>query len=191
MSYGNQIEFRVPPHSGQRSGRFFLDETDPVLIGAPVVVDQDGDENDLGLLPVNLATGAQARPLPGMGGILVFEHKNAEAFAGFDTALTTYSDIAHAPAGKAVQVVNGTEVKVVLRNTEDSTFLNTREYAGRTMVAGLGGATPTVEVGDLLTPGTGTDDGGYWATTGTAANGWLVVTKVDNDRNELEARVLF
>lgn len=191
MSYGNQIEFRVPPHSGQRAGRYFLDEAEPVVIGAPVVVDTDGDENDLGLLPVNLATGGAGRPVPGMGGILVFEHKNAEAFAGYDTALTTYSDISHAPAGKAVQVVNGTEVKVVLRNTDDSTFLNTREYAGRTMVAGLGGATPTVAVGDFLSPGAGNDDDGYWAAGGDADTGWLVVTKVDNDRNELEARVLF
>jgi hypothetical protein len=191
MSYGNQFEFRVPPHGGQRSGRFYLDEDAAVVIGAPVVVDTAGDENDLGLLPVNLATGSQARPKPGMGGILVYEHKNAESFAGYDTSLTTYSDIDTAPAAKACQVVNGSEVKVVLRNTSDSTFLNTRDYEGRTMVAGLGGATPTVTVGEYLTPGTGDDTSGYWAVTATEANAWLVVTKVDNDRNELEARVLF
>lgn len=191
MSYGRNFEFRVPPHGGQRSGRFYLDEDAAVVIGAPVVVDTAGDENDLGLLPVNLETGAAARPKPGMGGVLVYEHKNAESFAGFDTALTTYSDIATVPAGKACQVINGSEVKVVLRNTDDSTFLNTRDYDGRKMVAGLGGATPTVTVGEYLTPGTGDDTDGYWAVTADEANAWLVVTKVDNDRGELEARLLF
>jgi hypothetical protein len=58
------------------------------------------------------------------------------------------------------------------------------------MVAGLG-ATPTVAIGDYLTPGAGDDVSGYWAETATAANGWLVVTKVDADRGELEARLNF
>lgn len=190
MSYGNNLEFRVPPHGGQRSGRFYLAETDDVALGAPVLVDTAGDENDLGLLPVELAKGATNRPAPGMGGILVFEHKNAEAFAGDDPLLTLYSDKGTAPAGKAVQVVSGVDVKVVLRNTADSTFLQTRDYDGRVMVAGLG-ATPTVAVGDYLTPGTGNDTAGYWAETANAAEAWLVVTKVDADRGEVEARLMF
>jgi hypothetical protein len=86
-------------------------------------------------------------------------------------------------------MVSGSEVKVVLRNTADRTFLNTRSYAGRVMVAGLG-ATPTLAVGDYLTPGTGDDDAGYWA-EGTAANGWLVITNVDAARGEVEARLTF
>ena len=87
--------------------------------------------------------------------------------------------------------MNGTDVKIVLRNTSDETFLQTRAYTGRVMVAGIGIATPTLAVGDYLTPGTGDDDNGYWAETATAANAWLVITKVDNDRGEVEARLTF
>lgn len=189
-NYGRNFHFRVPPHGGQRSGRFYLDNGGAdLVIGAPVVVDTSGDVNDMGLLPVDKAAADAARPVPGMGGILVYEYGPA-AFAGDDPFLTTYSDKDKAPAGKAVQVVSGTDVKVVFVNTEDRTFLNTRDYAGRVMVAGLG-ATPTLEVGDLLTPGTGNDNDGYWKATQTSSQAWLVVTAVDYDRNEVEARLLF
>jgi hypothetical protein len=57
------------------------------------------------------------------------------------------------------------------------------------MVAGLG-ATPTLQVGDYLTPGTGNDSAGYWAETASAANAWLVVTLVDSARQEVEAELL-
>lgn len=187
-NYGTNFEFRVPPVGGQRSGRFYV--TAELPIGVPVTVDTSGDENGLGLLPVELATGATAKPAPGMGGILVYEYGPA-AFAGDDAQLVLYSDKSTAPAGAAVQVVSGSEVKVLLRNTDDETFLNTREYEGRVMVAGVGIATPTVVVGDGLTPGTGNDTDGYWAENGTAANQWLIVTKVDNDRKEVEARLNF
>lgn len=188
-NYGRNFEFRTSPKGAQRSGRYYLAGTTDIPIGAPVKYDSGEDENALGLLPVSLATGAQATPKPGMGGIAVYEHAPA-AFAGNDPFLTTYSDIDTVPAGKAVQVVSGADVKVVFRNTEDRTFLNTRDYTGRVMVAGLG-ATVTVEVGELLSPATGNDTDGYWAVTGTAANAWLVVTKVDNDRGEVEARFVF
>lgn len=188
MSYGKNFEFRVHPTSTNRSGRYYLSETSAVVIGAPVVLNADG-ENDLGLAPVELATGSQAAPKPGKGGILVYEYAPA-AFAGDDPQLVLYSDKDTAPAGAAVQVVNGADVKIVLRNTDDSTFLNTRDYEGRTMVAGLG-ATPTLAVGDYLTPGVGNDNSGYWAETGTAANAWLVITKVDAERGEVEARLAF
>jgi hypothetical protein len=49
------------------------------------------------------------------------------------------------------------------------------------------GATPTVKVGDLLSPGTGTDVAGYWAVNATAANAWLRVTNVDAARQMVEA----
>ena len=188
-SYGRNFEFRTPPVSRDRGGRYYLDETTAVAIGAPVVVDTDGDENDLGLLPVNLATGAQDAPVSGMGGILVYEHAPA-AFAGDDPWLTTASDKGNAPAGAAVQVVSGKNVKVVLRNTDDMTFLNTRDYDGVVFVAGLG-ATPTVAVGDYLTPGDGDGETGYWAETSTLSEAWLVVTKVDTARGEVEARLNF
>jgi hypothetical protein len=58
------------------------------------------------------------------------------------------------------------------------------------MVAGLG-ATPTVAVGDYLTPGTGNGTAGYWAETATEANAWLIVTAVNASTGEVEARVNF
>lgn len=196
-SYGRNFEFRVPPHGGERSGRWVLQDTGlsdttVIPIGAPVTLDTSVavDDQFTGAANVKLAVSAQA-PAKGVAGILVYEYGPA-AFAGDDPFLTTYSDkdTVLANGTKLVQVVSGSDIKVVLRNTEDRTFLNTRDYEGRTMVAGLGGATPTVEVGEYLSPGTGTDAAGYWAVS-SAANGWMIVTAVDNDRNELEARLLF
>lgn len=189
-SYGRNFEFRVPPESEGRQGRYYLAGGAAVALGAPVKVDAvTYAENDLGLTPVVLATGAQAKPNPGMGGILVYEYGPA-AFAGDDPYLTTYSDKSTAPAGAAVQVIRDPDVKIVLRNTAATTFLQTRSYAARTMVAGLG-ATVTLAVGDMLTPGTGDDSAGYWVETATAANAWLIVTKVDNTRGEIEAKINF
>lgn len=188
-SYGRNFEFRVPPHSSNRSGRHYLVDTTALPIGAPVIVDTSEAENGLGLLPVTKATSAQAAPKPGEGGIAVYEYGPA-AFAGEDPFLTTYSDMDTVPGSAAVQVVNGPDVKVVLRNTAAETFLQTRAYAARTMVAGLG-ATLTLAVGDYLTPGTGNDTDGYWEETATASEAWLVITKVDNNRSEVEARLTF
>jgi hypothetical protein len=190
MSYGRNFEFRVPPHGGQRSGRWHVPATgNEIPIGAPVKLTVDGAESDLGLFPVELATGAQA-PKPGVSGVVIYEYKGQDGWAGDDQNLVTYSDKDTVPLGAAVQVVSGVDVKVALINTEDVTFLNTRDYTGRTMVAGLG-ATPTLKVGDYLTPGTGDDSAGYWAETASAANAWLVITKVDNVRGEVEARLAF
>lgn len=193
MGYGRNFDFRIPPHQGDRLGRFVLTGTagGHVVIGAPVTYDSvtaaptdfPGAEN------VKLATGAQA-PIVGQSGILVYEWGPA-AFAGDDPFLTTYSDKDFAPVGKLVQVVHGSQIKVLLKNTSARTFLNTRAYAGRVMVAGLAGATPTVAVGDMLTPGTGNDTAGYWVETATASQAWLRVVAVDNTRSELEAQLLF
>lgn len=189
MSATRNFEFRVSPRSGQRSGRFYA-STD-ILIGAPVVVTADADPttHEMELVEVELATGAQA-PTPGLSGICVFEFISADGWAGVDPFLTTYSDKDMAPAGKAVQVVSGDEVKVAFRNTEDRTFLNSRQYTGRVMVAGAG-ATPTLTVGDYLTPGPGTDAGGYWTETANAAEAWLIVTSVDTSNGQIEARMMF
>lgn len=188
MSYTRNFEFRVPPRSGERSGRFVASAE--TVIGAPVKVDTAVDPDSLGLIQVDLATGAQA-PVSGLCGVLVYEHKGAEGWAGDDPFLTTYSDKDTAPSGAAVQVVSGDTVKVVLRNTNDVTFLNTREYDGTTMVPEGSGSTPNVNVGQYLTPGVGTRSGGFWAVTATLANAWLVVTFVDDARGEVEARFLF
>ena len=52
------------------------------------------------------------------------------------------------------------------------------------------GATP-VEPGDMLTPGAGNDTDGYWKKTDTAGDAWLIVTKVDTNRGEIEALLNF
>lgn len=188
-SYGRNFEFRVTPQGGQRGARYVLplDAAADFPIGAPVVVADGAEPDDMGRLPVDLATGAQV-PKKGLSGILVFEHA-PNAYSGDDPVLTTYSDKGTVPRGRSVQVVAGDRIKVVFRNTEDRTFMTVRDYEGRVMVAGLG-ATPTVAVGDYLTPGTGDDTDGYWA-EGTAANGWLVVEHIDTARGEVECRMNF
>lgn len=193
MSYGRNFEFRVPPSGGQRSGRFATPALGSDGAGAEfrigVPVRGTTTFNTLGLQQVETAPVATP-PVSGRYGILVFEHAPA-AFAGDDPFLTTYSDKDTAPNGKAVQVVSGPEIKVVLRNTDDRTFLNTRDYEGKTFVEGFG-ATPTVIVGDYLEPNDSpTDTAGWWRETSTRADAWLVVTKVDSARGEVEARMLF
>lgn len=186
-SYGQNFSFRVPPRADQRKGRFTAPDDADLPIGAPVKA--DGTTYDaLNSLPVQLAS-ADDSPIPGLSGIVVFEHAPA-AFAGDDPALTTYSDKVSVPRGKQCQVVSGKGIKVCFRNTSDRTFLNTRDYDGVTFVAGVG-ATPTVAVGDYLTPGAGNGTSGYWKETSDVADAWLVVTKVDATRHEVEAELLF
>lgn len=192
MSFlGRNFDFLVSPRSGQRAARFVLTGDAAVPIGAPVVYDSVSDAPvfGTGAQNVELATGAQA-PQPGLSGILVYEYANA-AFAGDDEVLTNYSDKDTAPVGDLVQVVSGDSVKVRFKNLAERTFLVNRTYAARKMVAGIGQATPTVTVGEYLTPGVGDDTDGYWAVTADVANAWLVVTAVDNTRAEVEARMMF
>jgi hypothetical protein len=142
----------------------------------------------MGRQTVRLAAAGDT-PAPGLAGIAVFEYAPA-AFAGFDPLLTTYSDLSVVPAGRALQVVHGTHVKVVFYNTIAESFLGQRNYQARTMVQGLG-ATPTVTVGDFLNPGPGDDTDGYWVSTATAAGAWFVITSIDPVRVAVEARMLF
>lgn len=190
-SYGRNFDFRVAPHGGERGSRFMLSTTADRPIGVPVKYDSSVDTTAYGsgVLGVVLATTAQA-PVVTQSGVLVYENAPA-GYAGNDPFLTRYSDMDKADKGKLVQVVHGTTVKVVFTNTYDRTFLQTRSYTGRVMVAGITGATATIAVGDYLTPGVGTDADGYWAETATASNGWLRVTAVDNANDELEAVMLF
>lgn len=189
-TYGRNLEFRVPPLHGQRGGRYVLPSDAPAALpmGVPVVVPADAEADAMDLLPVELATGAQA-PVKGMSGLALYEHAPA-AYAGYDPVLTTYSDLDTIPVGKALQVISGDMVKVVFRNTVDRTFLGARSYEGRTMVAGLG-ATPTLSIGDFLTPGTGNDTAGYWAETADESLAWFVIERVDAARREVEARFVF
>lgn len=187
-SYGRNFDFRVPPTGGkERRGRFYLDEGADIPIGAPVVAKTPAEISSKwsGAQAVELGTGAQA-PAPGQSGIAVYEHID---FHGVDAEYTSYSDMDTVPDGRLVQVVSGAGLKVVFTNTEDRTFAN-RNYSGRVMVAGLG-ATPTVAVGDYLTPGSGDDSSGYWAETASASEAWLRVTHVDATRGEVEAELLF
>lgn len=191
-TYGRNFDFRVTPEPRERQGRYVLDNGSDVPIGAPVIATGTADDELTGALGVELATGAQAPPDPGQGGIVVYEWIDLN---GLDPVLNDYSDRGDAPDGRMVQVVRGQGVKVVFRNTSDSTFMANaypagRSYAGRIMVAGVG-ATPTVAVGDYLTPGTGDDDNGYWTETANANEAWLVIESVDPDRGEVEARLLF
>lgn len=204
-TYGRNFEFRVPPRARERKGRFATPTTllsgsgagggsaapqaGLIPMGAPVIADNAaGVTPDMGLQVVKLATGAQA-PLQGLSGIALFEYAPA-AFAGFDPVLTTYSDLGVVPPGKALQVISGQDIKVVFTNVDTFVFLGQRTYQGRTMVAGMG-ATPTVAVGNFLTPGSGDDADGYWAVTATEADAWLVVTGVDSVRQQVEAQLVF
>lgn len=191
-SYGRNFDFRVMPHQGGRGSRYMLGGTTNIPIGTPVEYDGAISTTTFGsgVIGINLAIGAQI-PNLGTSGVVVYEHAPA-AFAGYDEALTNYSDIDFVPAGKLCQVVHGTDVKIVLTNTVASTFLHTRAYTGRIMVAGFGGATSgDAEIGSYLTPGNGTDVAGYWQTTATAANAWLVVTAANQTALEVEAKMTF
>lgn len=190
-TYGRNFEFRVQPHGGDRSGRFInpSDGSD-IPIGAPVAVDTASGLDSDGRLEIALKDGAVA-PVTGMHGIVVKEYA-AWAFNGDDEVLTTYSDKDLVKAGDPCYLVSGTYVKVLLRNTNTNDFFGQHTYTARTMVAEAGGAaTPNVSIGDYLTPQTSpSGSAGYWV-KGTSTNGWLVVTSVDVDRGEVEARFTF
>jgi len=183
-SYGRNFEFRITPTEEQRHGRVLFNGNNPVPIGVPLVIAPGAtpDPAWTDALPATLATGAQ--PFNhGLCGIGVYEHIDLN---GYDTALYGYSDIDLIPVKRLVQLTCGPNTKVVFTNTTTHTFMGVRTYQGRMMVAGMG-ATPTVAVGDYLTPGTGTDAAGYWAETASAANAWLRVTNVDAARAMVEA----
>lgn len=186
-SYGRNFDFRVVPTPQQRKGRYQLANGSDIPIGSPVKI-AAGVSPDLAFqaLPATLATTAQA-PKRGFTGIAVYEWLDLHQL---DPEYYTYSDRDLVPDTRLFQLVSGPGIKVVFRNTVDRTFLQSRSYQGRVMVAGMG-ATPTVAVGDYLSPGVGDDDNGYWAETATAANAWLVVTHVDTTRHEVEAETVF
>jgi hypothetical protein len=183
------FEYRVSPRGPERGSRFTLDaESDALTKGVPVKV--TGDFDDQGRAIVELATGAQDKPLPGQGGILDFERFRMD---GLDPYNHTYSDADTVDGGRPVQVVTGANrVKVAFRNTTADSFYSRADYpTARIMVAGVSIATPTVAVGNMLTPGTGSDVAGYWAETSDPDEAWLVVTAVDSSTGEVEAIVNF
>lgn len=178
--------FRKSPTHGQRGSRFVLGGPTNLTSGVPVKV--DGSTDGLGRRTVTIATGAQNKPLPGQGGILVFENIDS-----LNTLGETFSDVDLAVPGDAVQVVtgNGGSVKVAFTNTASTNSFGRTGYPkARVMVAGVSQATPSVAPGDYLTPGVGNDASGYWAETSNAAEAWLVVTSVDSTNGIVEAELL-
>lgn len=166
MSYSRNFEFRVPPQSGQRAGRYSAAAA--TNIGAAVV--RDGTTLDADdCIPVVAAGDDIAAPANGQGGILVYE----ELFT--DGTIQSPSDKIQSPAGAKVQVVSGDTVKIVLRNSSDLTIVNTSGLA----------------VGD----GLATVDGGTWKeNAGAAANSWAIVTAIDTSvsgQEVVEARLTF
>lgn len=158
------FEFRVAPQSGQRAGRYSVE--DATTIGAPVVVDGVTPDADGGL-PLVAASAGAAVPAPGQGGILVYE----ELFT--NGPLEVPSDVTEAPAGSKVQLVSGSEVKVLFRNTEGLEIVD---------VTG-------VDVGEGLSPAAG----GTWAHSDEDP-AWLTVTSVDDSvsgSEVVEARFTF
>jgi hypothetical protein len=175
------FEFRRSPRHGQRGGRYVLGGSTVLTSGVPVVTDGTFDVTDRA--NVVLATGATNIPEPGKGGILVYENVN---YHGYDPVQVTYSDVDQVRVGDPVQVVTGKTVKVALINNDED-FLNRTDYpTSRIMVAGVSIATPTVAVGNYLTPGVGNATDGYWAETANAAEAWLIVTFVGDDFVEAE-----
>lgn len=184
---GRNFDFRQSPLPQHRLGRFRTGAT-AIAQGAPVirVPGAATDPADL-RLPVQIA-GAASAPYLGLSGIIVYEAPWT-AFFGVDPALATASDIDVVPPLKPAQVVHGTEVRVKLQNTVARTFEGQRAYPGRLMVAPAGLA--TIAVGDLLTPGVGTDVGGYWAKTVDGTVAWLRVTSVNATAGFVEAQMTF
>jgi hypothetical protein len=182
------FEFRVPPRPNNRAGRYKIGAT-PLRIGVPVKVVDDAELDAQGRLELELVTGNVGKPIAGIHGLMVFEPAFSYAFQGRDRRLDTPSDLVEAPANAAVQLVNGDDVKITLRNTDEQNFLGGRLYPAATYVAGLG-ATPTLGVGDFVGPGAGDIDDGFWAAT-NEANAWFAVVGVDAARQEADLRMLF
>lgn len=191
-TYGRNFDFRQSPLPQHRLGRFIAGETVPQ--GAPVVA--EGDEDANGRRAFVLAAEGVGRPLPGQGGIALFEQPDNNGLIGNqgNPLITRSSDFGDVPVGQPAQVCHGTEVRLAFWNTEEDDFRGMRTadpYVGRIMVAGASGATPTVDVDDLLVPGAGDGTDGYWKVGGTADTAWAVVTNVDPESGHVTAQMLF
>lgn len=187
-TYGRHFEFRNPPEPEHRLGRYVNSDT-AILIGSPVAVDTAAGEDAQGRLTFELCTSAVA-PKVGFHGLAIYEYPTANK-DGFDPQYTTFSDLDTVPALEPCQLVHGTECKIALWTYDAVDFQGQRDYAARRMVAGVAIATPTVGVGDMLTPGNGNDTLGYWVETADPDLAWLNVTAVDNDLGLVEAYLRF
>jgi len=174
-----------------REGRFRAPESGTELrLGTMVEIDPT--DTDRIRQAVSTAINAGGDTATDSCGILWYEHDsqtfNSPPFGGAAGQLP--QDLDTAPNGRMVQVLSGPGAKVWLRNTDVNTtepglfFTNTR--AAVNMVEGLGTATPSVTVGELL----GWNTAGYWDVTTTASEAFLRVTAVDDDLNTLDAVIL-
>lgn len=188
-SYGRFGDFLQSPRPEDRLGRFVSGDDIIIPMFAPVRVIAGSHVDGNGQLPLELAAGAQA-PKKGFSGIAIFENPTPD-IAGLDMTLSRSDDLDYVPIGAACQLVSAPYVRLRLINAGVVNFYGQRTYAARKMVAGLGGATPAIVEGDLLTPGVGDDTSGYWAKTSDASLAWLRVTGVYNASTELDAQFLF
>lgn len=173
-----------------REGRFRAPAATALRLGSMVEIDPT--DTDRVRIATTTAIGGGGDTTTDLCGILWYEHDsqtfNAPPWGGAAGQLP--QDLDTAPAGRMVQVLHGPGAKVWLRNTDINTTEPGLNYestrAAVTMVDGLGAATPTVEVGELL----GWNTSGYWAVTTTAAEAFLRVTHVDNDLKTLDAEII-
>lgn len=154
-----------------------------IVLGAPVEVDPDNP----GFLKL-AAAGAAVSP---GAGVLVYEHITVAGVGGFngiDLSLTSQSDppLNTAPLGQYAQIVHGIGTKIWLKNTADKPLYDGRTQVGFTVVAGLG-ATPTIAIGDFLTPA----GDGTWKEASGGDGQWLYVEQVDTVAGRVECRFAF
>jgi hypothetical protein len=173
-----------------REARFRAPAASALRLGT--LVEIDPSDTDRVRQATDTAIGGGGDTTTDFCGILWYEHDsqtfNSPPFGGAAGQLP--QDLDTAPAGRMVQVLHGPGAKVWLRNTDINTTEPGLNYASEraavTMVDGLGAATPTVEVGELL----GWNTSGYWAVTTTATEAFLRVTHVDNDLKTLDAEII-
>lgn len=163
----------------------------PLRLG--ILVEQDPTDPERVRAAVDHAIGGGGDVRTGACGILWYEHDsqtfNTPAFGG--AAGQNVQDLDWAPNNRLVQMLRGRGPKVWLRNTAADTsepglnFASTREEV--IMVNGIGIATPTATVGELL----GWDDTNqYYTVTTDAAEAVLRITALYNDLAMVDAELL-
>lgn len=175
MSDTRNFSFRQPPTYQHRLGRFKTGASTTVVNGAPVVGSGDADTTDKRLTVALAAAGAA--PIPGLSGVANQENP-WDRGAGYDMVLTKSVDFHACLSSEQVQVCHGSEVKVLVQNTEDVAAGEFQALEGITMFAG---DLDTLNIGDPVTPGAGSDASGYWkkATGGDGVWGYIVELDAD------------